>query len=127
MTKFSISLFALLGIFTLTSCGNEALEVTVTADKTTLAVGETITFTAAVNSSDYNCADWRIYETGASQVAAEIIDPTSSATYTFTPTAAGTYRCTFAAGYACDADFNAPEGELDKDIFEGSFDFTVTE
>ena len=127
MTHFSISLFALLGIFALSSCGKEALEVTVTSDKTTLAVGETITFTAAVNTSKYNCADWRVYKTGESQVAAEIIAPTMSANYTFSPTSAWTYSCVFAAGYKCDTDLDTPVGELDKDIFEASIQFTVTE
>jgi hypothetical protein len=121
-----VFLAALVGLaFLGISCGNEELTITVSADKTTLAVGETITFTAAISSDNYSCADWTVYKDF--QVATELVDPTGSSTYSFTPTEAGSYTCAFAAGYDCDEDTERPVGELDKDVFEGSVSFTVTE
>lgn len=58
-------------------------------------------------------------------VASELVDPTGSSTYSFTPTEAGSYTCAFVAGYDCDGGW--PVGEVGKDVFEEFVSFTVTE
>ncbi|MFY0673428.1 MAG: hypothetical protein JXQ87_08480 [Bacteroidia bacterium] len=115
---------ALLGLACLGfSCSSNDLTITITADKSEVAIGETITFTATVSSSEYTCADWTIYKD--IEVATEIASPAGSSTFTYTPTEAGNYQASFSAGYECDGE--RPVGSIDEDVFEEHIDFTVTE
>jgi len=118
----------LCGIVLLGACGgNEELSVDVTADKTTLAVGETIEFTISVSSGDYDCGNWRITKPDGASIAGETgITASMSHTFSYTATEAGSFTFEYEAGYECDEN-RVAVGELNKDIYRASIDFTVTE
>ena len=126
--KYLLSSLMLAGIVLLGACGgNEELTVDVVSDKTTLAVGETIEFTIAVSSGDYDCGNWNVRKPDGASIAGETgITASTSHTFSYTATEAGSFTFEYDAGYDCDEN-RVALGEIGKDIFRGTVDFTVTE
>jgi plastocyanin len=111
-------------VFGACSKNTDHLDPAITADKITLAVGETITFTATSNSVDFACADLTVHENvdGQGEVVFEDteLDPANTYTYSFTPTKAGDYYGMVSLWVKC-------QSNKGDHVTGASIDFTVTE
>lgn len=105
MKKLNLSIILLLIITNLlSSCQKEPdLNVTVSADKTTALVGETITFTATISDGDYECFQWRYGESDGNSDNIQMEGSATTQTWTFTPSTKGTLQVTACACNRCDS------------------------
>lgn len=114
---------ALVGlVFLGISCGGGDYTIDINADKTTLAVGETVTFEVTVSNNDYACGFWWIDRADGSTVESGEIPATTSTAVTYTATEAGTLDFRVEVGTDCNSS-NVP---IDG-ISSGQVSFTVTE
>lgn len=90
-TKNYLLLFTAMTIFIMTGCKKEPdVTVTLSSDKTSLTLGETVTLTATISSDKYECTQWSIdYPDGTIDLE-EINNSGTTATWTITPNVKGT-------------------------------------
>ncbi|MBI1184821.1 hypothetical protein GC194_11140 [bacterium] len=126
MKHFTILALVLCAGLLLSSCNKDKVDITVSADKSSLKVGETITFATAFSNADYDCAAWWISDkTGATVTSETGIKATAVYSVEFSPTTAGDFTFKIEAYPKCDGGIGT--GKEGKDYFSASTSFTVSE
>ena len=114
---------ALVGlVFLGVSCGGGDYTIEINADKTTLAVGEEVTFNITVSDNDYACGYWWVERADGSTIESGGFPATSGTTVTHTATEAGSLTLRVDVGTDC----NSSDVPVDG-ISTAQVSFTVTE
>lgn len=114
--KYLFSLFSLSAFLILGACNSyDVAEVVLTADKTEVAVGETVKFTVACDTDNYGCAKVEIVDDVDGSVLFEddSITPSTSYSFEYSPSAAGKIKVTYYAYFVNRCSGNSYSSKLE--------------